>query len=132
MLRTFKKFNFKLVEKMNPMDHSKPKLFYAISSNNGKIGLRDVSNMISENCSLKNADVLAVLESLVEVVSDQLSQGKTVYLGDFGTFTPSIKSEGVETSEKFSQRNILKVKVNFRQGLEFKRRLALINFSKIS
>jgi len=124
-------FSYKVIERMNPQDSTQQRKFYGLPVSNGKVGMREISSMISENCSLKNADVFAVLESLVEVVSGQLSEGRTVYLGDFGTFSPSIKTEGVESAEKFSAKNIKQVKVNFRQGPEFKRRLALIKFAKV-
>ncbi|GHU63366.1 hypothetical protein FACS1894123_05990 [Bacteroidia bacterium] len=56
---------------------------------------------------------MAVLEALTQVLTDQLSDGKIVRLGDFGSFQIGLNSMGAETKEKYTASLIKTKKVLF-------------------
>ena len=66
------------------------------------INTRQLAEIIQRNCTVKKADVMAVLEELVEVMKDQMQDSKRVKLDGFGSFKIGIESKGAETAAKYS------------------------------
>ena len=66
------------------------------------IGTRQLAEIIQRNCTVKKADVMAVLEELVEVMKDQMQDSKRVKLDGFGSFKIGIESKGAQTAGKYS------------------------------
>ena len=74
-------------------------------------GLADI---IQRNCTVKKSDVLAVINELVEVMTDQLQNSVSVKLDGFGTFKIGLKTVGADKPENFSiSRNVSGLRVNF-------------------
>lgn len=123
---------FVVIAKANPRDTKAAKKFYAIAKSAGEISLRDLSNQISKRSTLSNADVMAVLESLLEVIPERIAQGDIVRLGDFGSFSLSISSEGSEKAEEVTANNIRGNSLNFRPGKEIQKVLDTLTYAKAS
>jgi len=70
----------------------------------------------SERSTFSVSDVNAVIEALSDLIPQQIAQGKIVRLGDFGSFSISFKSEGVEKPEDFEPEMIKGHSLNFRPG----------------
>ena len=66
------------------------------------INTRQLAEIIQRNCTVKKADVMAVLEELVEVMKDQMQDSKRVKLDGFGSFKIGIESKGAQTAAKYS------------------------------
>ena len=80
----------------------------------GMIDSRGLAEIIQRNCTVKKADVLAVIEELVEVMRDQMQDSKRVKLDGFGSFKIGIKSKGAATAKAFTvQENIEDLHVVF-------------------
>ncbi|HLP05968.1 MAG TPA: HU family DNA-binding protein [Paludibacter sp.] len=121
---------FKVVELGNPSNQAAPKKFYPRVSSTGEISLRDLSRELGLQSTVSPADVLAVLESLLEELPRHLGQGEIVRLGDFGSFSLSITGEGQETADKVTSLKIDGCKIQFRPGKELKRQLDTVTFVK--
>jgi len=124
--------HFKLIERINPLDKTAPAKFYPSVVSNGVIDLTELSRSVSKRCSMTYSDVYAVVYALVDLIPEKLSDGKTVKLGDFGSFRLTLRSEGADTIDKFNTKLIKQLKVNFKQGAEFKKQLSEIKFTKAS
>jgi len=123
---------YKIIERLNPQDKTAPAKFYPSIVSNGVIDLTELSRSVSKRCSMTYSDVYAVIYALVDVIPENLSNGKTVKLGDLGSFRLTLRSEGADTIDKFNTKLIKQFKVNFRQGAEFKKQLTEIKFTKAS
>ena len=89
-------------------------LYYALAVQTGVVGTSELAEIIQRNCSMKKSDVVAVLTELVEVMTDQLQNSKTVRLDGFGSFKLGVRSIGADTEEKFTiQRNVTGLRCNF-------------------
>ena len=97
----------------NPLDAPK---FYAQAQARGEADIRALSDRIQVMCTVTRPDVLAVLSALEVVVSDSLSNGEIVRLGDLGSLQISLSSTGALTKEEFSTALINKVRILFRPG----------------
>ena len=119
-----------LVERGNPAKPSNPKKYYAHHKSSGEITLRQLTKQISARSTVSAADTMAVIESLLEIVPEQLAAGNIVRLGDFGSFSASITSEGVDTPEDFRAALIKTFSIRFRPCKELNRAVASIDYQK--
>ncbi len=107
---------FSLMQRANPSDLTQPKKFYAVAVTKDQINLRSLSNEIARISTVSSIDTMAVLEALIQLLPDYLTDGRSVKLGEFGTFRLTLSSAGAETEDAFSTALIKKVRINFRPG----------------
>lgn len=119
-----------LSEKGNPIKPEEPKKWYANAKSTGDIMLKSLGKEITQRSTVNYADTLAVLESLTQVLSERLAEGKIVRFGDFGSFQVSVGSEGAVTEDKFHTAMIKTRKVVFRPGADLKEMLNNLKFVK--
>jgi predicted histone-like DNA-binding protein len=62
----------------------------------------ELATIMQRNCTLKRADILAVISELIETMQDQLQNSKRVKLNGFGSFKIGIKGEGANSAAEFS------------------------------
>lgn len=77
------------------------------------VKMADLAENISKECTVTVHDVKAVLSALEEQLISQLRSGRSVRLGDLGSFRPTIGSEGVAQEADFTVSNIKGVRVRF-------------------
>lgn len=88
-----------------------------ISDHNGVYSRSTVKGVISDMC-----------ECLVE----QLLNGNKIQLGELGTFGISISSEGAESIEKFTSKNIKAVNILFSPGADFENLIGRAEFNPVA
>ena len=64
--------------------------------------LKDISEIIQRNCSMKKSDVNAVLTELPEVMKDMLQNSFRVRVDGLGTFKIGMHSRGVENIKDYN------------------------------
>lgn len=114
----------------NAMDPTAAKKFYLRPVSSGEITLDELASQISHASSLTEADVYAVLQSLVREIPRALSDGYIVRLGNLGSFRVSVNSEGSHTREEVSEKNVRKRRLIFTPGKQMKKELEKIRFEK--
>lgn len=77
-------------------------------------------------------DAMAVLEGLLQIIPDEILNGKIIKLGDFGTFRSTISAETVATPEEFTISKIRSLNVRFRPSKEFQKQLGGIDYQLVS
>ena len=89
-------------------------LYYGRAVQIQSIDTAGLADIIQRNCTVKKSDVLAVLNELVEVMTDQLQNSVSVKLDNFGIFKIGLKTVGADKPESFSiSRNVKGLRVNF-------------------
>jgi predicted histone-like DNA-binding protein len=89
--------------------------WYARMVNMGEVGTNELARIIERNTTFKQGEIKGLITELVAEMKEQLAEGKTVMLDDFGRFSLTVESEGAETREKFDlRRNIKSIKCRFR------------------
>ena len=122
--------SYVLVERGNPQKPEEPKKFYAQAKSTGSVTLKELGKEITQRSTVNHADTLAVLEALTQVLADNLSAGKIVRLGDFGTFQIAITSDGAETEKEFTSNLVKNPKVAFRAGNDLKDMLKVLKYER--
>lgn len=120
---------YRVVEKANPLKKTEKK-WYANAVNQGVVGQREIAGNIADKSSLTIGDIANVIENLLKEVPKELVQGKSVKLGEFGSFRLSLSSEGADTQENFNASMIKNVKVIFTPGVLLKEAVAKVKYER--
>lgn len=121
---------YNVIERGNPSDRSAPKKYYPSALSSGKINLRAVAKRAAEMSTVSMPDTVAVIESLLAIIPDEMGKGNIVKLGEFGSFWVKVKTEASDTPEDVNSNDITGVVPRFNPGKEFKAQLKLFTFKK--
>jgi predicted histone-like DNA-binding protein len=121
---------FNVVERANPRDMAAPKKFYPSIQSSGRMTLRQLSQRISQMCTVSSPDTMAVLESLLTIIPQELADGNIVELGDFGNFWLRSSSQGADEMDNVSASQVTSLMPRFNPGKEFKKALVAVDFVK--
>ena len=92
------------------------------------VDIDDVTKYLVDLSSLSEGEVASVLVLLQKYIIDVLASGRSVRLGDLGSFRPTIASRGVEAGEEFVPESLIKkVHVRFTQSSKMLQMLDLRN-----
>ncbi|HRZ97601.1 MAG TPA: DNA-binding domain-containing protein [Paludibacter sp.] len=119
----------KTVQRPNPKDATAARKYYVSSQNSGDVTLEEMSEEISDRCTLTETDVLAAISALQREMIKNLLAGKIVRFGTFGSFQLSLSSSGVETADDASQSQVRSARVRFRPGARIQDNLKLLKYS---
>lgn len=76
--------------------------------------------------------VKGVISDMCECLVEQLLNGNKIQLGELGTFGISISSEGAESIEKFTSKNIKAVNILFSPGADFENLISRAEFNPVA
>ena len=115
----------------NPIDSSKPDKAYAKAQVKEVMSFRDFVSHIAEHGGYKRGQVKGVLSDMCSCLVEQLLEGKKVMLDELGNFWLSLSSEGAESCEAFSAKNITGVNIIFTPGEDFENLLSRATFNPV-
>jgi predicted histone-like DNA-binding protein len=107
------------------------KKYYAQAVKSGVVTLVDLAKRIEKSTTMAWPEIFAALELMVIDIQDLLAMGQNIKLGNLGTFSVGISSEGKATKDEVDANCIKKKKVNFRPGVELKERVNNISFEEL-
>lgn len=120
------------IQRPNPKDVSAERKFYVSTKSAGEISLEEMSENISDRCTLTETDVLAAISALQREMIKNLMDGRIVRFGTFGSFQLSLSSSGVDTVDEASQQQVKGVRVRFRPGTRIQENLRNLKYSLVS
>jgi predicted histone-like DNA-binding protein len=122
---------YKMIAKANPQDRTAAMKYYANPVKSGDIDQKAIAKEIASRSSLTAGDVANVLENFLELLPTHLIDGKSVKLGNLGSFRISFSSEGVEKAKDFNAATQIKtIRTIFTPSPDFKRLISEIKFEK--
>ncbi|MDR1341511.1 MAG: HU family DNA-binding protein, partial [Prevotellaceae bacterium] len=93
---------YKFIKRKNPQNWQEPPKWFATPVNDGKVTQQEISADIVNLSSLARGDVGNVINSVIDTIPKYLVMGKSVNLGELGTFRVSFTSKGVEDPKDFT------------------------------
>lgn len=106
--------------------------YYAQIVRGREVKLRQFITEIADSNTLNTADVMAVLESFLQLSGKYLSEGRKIDMGQLGSFSPSLNSQGEETQEAVNKNSIKRVKINFRPSSLLQDKLDTAKYEKVT
>jgi DNA-binding protein, histone-like, putative len=106
---------FKKIARKNPLKKDAAEKFYPqlVTVGNSST-LDDIAFEMKDKSSLSIGDIQSVLCNFVEAAINALYNGKSVNIRNFGVFSLSARTEGVEKIDDCTAKKIKAVKINFR------------------
>ena len=88
--------------------------WYARAVHTGTVDIDDLAEEMQANCTVKRADIVAVLSELVETMQKHLQMSHRVKLNRLGTFKIGMSTRPADTIEEFTAgQNVKSVHVLF-------------------
>ena len=78
--------------------------FYARAVPVGVMEYDEFCKEVQRNCTVKSADIEAVINEVVQVMTQQMQDSKSVKLNGLGTFKIGLESKGAASYEAFDPR----------------------------
>ena len=123
---------YKVIERGDPRDKTAPKKYYATVVNDGELNLENIGKRLEMRSGVNSIDINAVLLGLVQLIKEEIPEdGRIVRLGDLGSFSVSLSSEGSEKPEDVTANNIRGIKLIFRPGKAIKNALKTVSYKKV-
>jgi len=82
--------------------------WYARAVPTSTITTEELTDIMQRNCTVKRADIVAVIAELVETMRDQLQHSHRVVLKGLGAFKLGVTSTGAATAADFDVRKNIK------------------------
>lgn len=118
----------KPVQRHNPLDKDAPHKWYPVQYTTKMVDENEVAELIADETTLNPMEAQMAIRQLRKVVQRLLLDGKSVKLGNWGTFNITLSSEGAETKEALTARNVKAVNINFLPGDELKAAMQKADF----
>ncbi len=122
---------YNVMPRKNPREPEAAPRYYPVVRSSGRTTQRDLARKGTKMSTMSAADLAAGLEVLLDLIPEELMEGKIVDLGDFGSFRLSVKAEGSDTAEEVTANNIKSLNVRFTPGKEFKDAMNRATFEKL-
>ena len=122
---------FRVIARPNPNDLTEPARFFGNVRADGEMTVRDLANRISSRSTASTIDTMAMLEALLQIIPEELANGRIVRLGEFGSLRVFLRSDGSDNAEDFSSDLIRKVQLVFRPGKLVRDTLEAAEFRRI-
>ena len=106
---------FKKIARKDPRKSDAVQKYYPqLVTLGANASLDDIAYVMKEKSSLTLGDIQSVLTNFVEAMIATLYNGQSVNIKNFGVFSLSARTAGVEDIKECTAKNIKAVKINFR------------------
>ena len=119
----------KVISKKNPREPEAPPRFYTSAVHDVQMDLDTLASEVAERCTVRRSDVHGVLIALMDLIPKELSNGKSIALGQLGTFAVNVLSEPADTAEEVGPGSVKGLKIQYRPSRKFKKQLGLTDVS---
>ncbi|MGL2966580.1 HU family DNA-binding protein [Flavobacterium sp. XGLA_31] len=116
------------IGKTHPTQPGLDMTYYPKAIKTGEIDLDALSEQISNDTTVTQADCYAVIIGLVKAVSQELEAGKIVRVSHLGSFQISVKGTGSATAAAVAPKNVTSASIIFRPGKKFQAMLKRLKF----
>ena len=116
----------------NPLKPELPEKAYAKNQVSEIWTLEKFAKHIADhNGVYSRGTVKGVISDMCECLVEQLLNGVKIQMGELGTFSISISSEGADSIEKFTSKNIKAVNILFAPGVDFENLIGRAEFNLV-
>lgn len=121
---------YRVVKLTSRINGEEKQMFKAKIQRTGVVTLRELSEKIAFSCTLTPMDIAGVMEAMLYVVTEELNQGKIVYLGDFGSLRIDLFSKAQALEEEVTGETIKGTRLRFRPHKATRVKMLAVDFAK--
>ncbi len=118
----------KAVQRINPQRPDDPKKWHPVQYTTRLVDEDEVAALMADETTLNAMEAAMAIRQLRKVVQRLLLDSKSVRLGDWGTFSITLNTEGADTRGDLSARNVKHVNINFQPSSELKAAMQKADF----
>ena len=111
-------------------DNTKTEKYVAKSVRSGQMSFSKTCAKVSRLCGVHRKVVDLVVSGLVDMMAEDIDDGKSVQLGEFGIFSPTIRTKSSDEEKEISSKSIVQRKILFYPGKIFKDTLADMSITR--
>lgn len=97
-------------------DKEKKQKYVARQVTTGQVTFKKLCTQISQICGAHRGTVQLVISGLVDALVNNLDDGKSVQLGEFGIFRPAIRAKAAEEEKDANVDSIYRRRIHFTPG----------------
>ena len=116
------------IQRGNPSKPNEPKKWYLILKSIGRMTEKQVAKEIADETTLNPKEAEMAIYQFQKVLTKSLLDGKTVQLGELGTFQVTVKSKGVEKEAEVTPVLVEKVNLHFTPSVSLRQSLQEAKF----
>lgn len=120
----------KAVQRANPQKRTEPAKWYPQAIGDGETNLNDLAQYASSISIVSKGDILAVLETVFDKVSKDLSEGKIVRVGEHMTLQIGVTGNPSDKEEEVNGSKVKSAHILFRPGKALSDMIKLLTFRK--
>jgi predicted histone-like DNA-binding protein len=122
---------YQVLQRQDPRDRSVPGKFYAALTKRYEITFDELLNEIIDISTVSIGDTYNVLQTLIHLIKKHLQEGRTLKVGDLGTFYVTINSDGKDSDQEVDSNSIKKANIRFRPSVKLKDAMNRLKFNRI-
>lgn len=119
----------KPVQRVNPSKPDEAKKWYVVQVTTAQVDETQVAMDLSEETTLNASEAMMAIRQLRKILLRRLLGGESVKLGNWGSFSITLSSTGVDTKDKVNANNIKSINLNFQPDESFKADLQKATFA---
>lgn len=119
----------KPVQRYNPLDKDADKKWYITQVTAAQVDETQVAIDLADETTLNPSEAMMAIRQLRKILLRHLLAGESVKLGNWGSFSLTLSSIGMETKEAVNAKNIKNVNLNFQPDEDFKNDLQKATFA---
>lgn len=112
-------------------DKSKTEKYVVKPVSAGELSFEKLCAKVSRILGIHRKIVDLVAVGLVDIMAEEIDDGKTVVLGEFGRFRPTIKGKTANTQEEITSGSIIRKRILFYPGKAFGQMLEGMSVTKM-
>ena len=113
--------NYRISKRKNTIHTKQPENYMMQSIHTGEVNLERIAYEISNESTLSDTDIIAVLHALGTKVQFHLAEGKVVNLENLGRFKVGFQAPAQSKPEQLSPTQIKKFYINYQPSLKLKK-----------
>ncbi len=111
------------MQRFDPTRKDEPMKWYGVQKRLTKMDENEVAELIADETTLNPAEALMAIRQLRKVVLRALLDGKSVQLGNWGSFNLRVGTSGVATREALTTAQVKSARIHFSPGRDMKEAL---------
>ena len=108
------------IQRYNPMKPEDAKKWYPVQYTVKLVEETEVAELLADETTLNPMEAQMTIRQFRKVLQRLLLNGKSLKLGNWGTFGVTLNTEGTATREELTARNVKSVNINFQPGEDLK------------